>query len=231
MLSTKDVKTGGDGGTPKTITPGNHTLKVNSIELKLWSFMEKDNSYFVNLSVETKPIEGFEGFFINPDDESLGRYEGQVGQVKSQRWFYKDGETKRGDAIYRDNEILKFIKNFCSETGCSDWFKKADDKYETIEEFVEAFNSDAPFKDKWLDCCVAGKEFYKKNGYLGYDMFFAKYANRTKGYAAEGTGDVHEYNMEEHLIKAEPPADVESFGDDSKEPLMDKVANAPEFDL
>ena len=99
MLSTKDVKTGGDGGTPKTITPGNHTLKVNNIELKQWSFMEKDNSYFVNLSVEPKPIEGFEGFFINPDDESLGRYEGQVGQVKSQRWFYKDGETKREKMI------------------------------------------------------------------------------------------------------------------------------------
>lgn len=230
MLSTKDVKTGGDGATPKTITPGNHTLKINSIELKQYSFMEKDNAYFVNLSVETKPLENFEGFWIDKNDESKGRHEGQVGIVKSNRYFYKDGETKSGVQIFRDNEILKFIKNLCNEASCDSWFKKADDKYETIEEFIEGFNSDAPFKDKWLDCCVAGKEYHKSNGYTGYDMFFAKYANRTKGFAKEGSDDVHVYTEEDFLIKAEPPAEVEGFGNDTA-PLMDKVASAPEFDL
>jgi hypothetical protein len=230
MLSTKDVKTGGDGGTPKTITPGNHTLKVNAIELKQFPFMEKDNAYFINLNVETKPIEGFEGFWINKDDESLGRHEGQVGTVKSTRWFYKDGETKSGTPISRDTEILKFVKNLCNEAGCDAWFKKADDQYETIEEFVDGFNSDKPFADKWLDCCVAGKEYHKSNGYIGYDMYFAKYAKGVKGFASEGSTNVHEYNENEFLIKAEAPAKVEGFGGEEA-PLMDKVANAPEFDL
>ena len=105
--------------------------------------MEKDNAYFVNLSVETKPLENFEGFWIDKNDESKGRHEGQVGIVKSGRYFYRDGETKSGVQIHRDNEILKFIKNLCNEASCDGWFKKADDKYETIEEFIEGFNNES----------------------------------------------------------------------------------------
>jgi hypothetical protein len=32
-LSTKDLNTAGGSGLPKTISPGNHKLKINSIEL------------------------------------------------------------------------------------------------------------------------------------------------------------------------------------------------------
>ena len=111
MLSTKDVKTAGEGGTPKTISPGNHTLKVNSVELKQFPFMESDNAYYLHMNVETEPMgEGFEGFWRDMDDESKGRYEGQVGQLKANRWYYKDGETKSGVPVNRDTEILKFIK-------------------------------------------------------------------------------------------------------------------------
>ena len=65
-LSTKDVKTGG-GGLPKTIAPGEHTLRINSIELTRFAFMEADNGYYLMINVETKPVEGFEGFFINKE--------------------------------------------------------------------------------------------------------------------------------------------------------------------
>ena len=114
-LSTKDVKTGG-GGLPKTIAPGEHTLRINSAELKRFPFMETDNGYYFILNVETKPIDGFEGFFIDKDDESLGRYAGQIGEVKTNRYYYKDGATKSGIIINRDMELLKQLKNLCVAT-------------------------------------------------------------------------------------------------------------------
>ena len=60
-LSTTDLGTGG-AGQPKTISPGNHLLKINSIELEDFKFI--DNAKHLMLHVETEPIEGFTGFMI-----------------------------------------------------------------------------------------------------------------------------------------------------------------------
>ena len=76
-LSTKDVKTGEAGGGLKTITPGQHKLKINSIELKRFSFMEQDQGYYFIMNVETEPIDGFEGFMIDVNDPSKGNYAGK----------------------------------------------------------------------------------------------------------------------------------------------------------
>ena len=66
-LSTTDLGTG--TGMPKTITPGNNVLKINSIHLEDFSFIE--GAYHLMLNVETPAIDGFEGFqidkiFLNP---------------------------------------------------------------------------------------------------------------------------------------------------------------------
>jgi hypothetical protein len=64
-LSTTDLGTGGSGQ-PKTISPGNHVLKINSIELEDFKFI--DNAKHLMLHVETEHIEGFTGFMIDKDD-------------------------------------------------------------------------------------------------------------------------------------------------------------------
>ena len=43
-----------------TIQPGNHRLKINSIELKQWPFMKEKNAYHLILNVETEPIKDFD---------------------------------------------------------------------------------------------------------------------------------------------------------------------------
>ena len=48
MLSTTDLGTGGSGQ-PKTISPGNHLLKINSIELEDFKFI--DNAKHLMLHV------------------------------------------------------------------------------------------------------------------------------------------------------------------------------------
>lgn len=235
MISTKDVgaeSTG--GGLSKTIEPGRHTLKINSVELKRFPFMETDKGYYLVLNVETKPIEGFEGFFIDVNDESKGRHEGQVGEVKTNRYYYKDGTTPSGVKISRDTEIVKAIRKICYAANRYDWFESVDGKFQTIEEFVEGFNSSDVYKNVYFDICVAGKEYEKKNGYTAYDLYFPKLTAKDlvniEKESAKPSRLIN-YNQNEHMIKLEPK-EVTSFGDDvSAEEMPFDVNNNTDFDL
>ena len=80
-LSTTGLTTGGGSGLPKTIQPGNHILKINSITLEDYQFI--DNAKHLILHVETQPIDGFEGFMIDKDNPALVHYDGQIGRVKA----------------------------------------------------------------------------------------------------------------------------------------------------
>ena len=59
-LSTEDLGSGTGSSLPKTISPGNHILKINSVTLDEFKFI--DNAYHLMLHVETEPLENFEGF-------------------------------------------------------------------------------------------------------------------------------------------------------------------------
>ena len=69
-LSTKDLVSEGGGGMAKTIAPGNHSLRINSMVLENFQFI--DGAKHLILNVETEPIDGFEGFLVDKDDESKG---------------------------------------------------------------------------------------------------------------------------------------------------------------
>ena len=208
-LSTTGLTEGGSG-LPKTIAPGNYTLKINSAMLEKFKFI--DGAYHLILNVETQPIEGFEGFMIDKDDDSKGHYAGQIGRVKASQYAFADGVTKSGIKVQRDKSIMIFLKNLTSTLGISDWFLAQDNKHDTIEEFVDAFNADAPYKDKLADFCIAGKEYEGKNGYTNYDLWLAKGYKGAYAIAPVG-GNVIKFNEEEHLKKMEV-REVGSFGDD-----------------
>jgi hypothetical protein len=224
-LSTKDLTTESGGGMPKTIAPGNHELKINSIRLDEFRFIE--GAYHLMMEMETKPIEGFEGFMRDRNDESKGRYEGQIGRVKVSQYAFADGETKSGIKIQRDNSIMIFLKNLSNALGINEWFIEQDNKHETIEDFVAYFNDHAPYQDKYLHTCIAGKEYENKSGYIAYDCWFAKAQNRKYGYAPNGE-NVLAYNEAKHLKKIENKP-VESFGDDDD--LSIPMKTSSDFDL
>lgn len=219
-LSTKDLGTESTGGgLPKTIAPGNHELKINEIRLEEFRFIE--GAYHLLIEMETKPIDGFEGFMRDRNDESKGRYEGQIGRVKASQYAFADGETKSGIKIHRDRSILIFLQNLCKSLGINEWMSEQHNQHETIEDFVKAFNDTAPYKDKYLEYCVAGKEYVGKTGYTNYDMWLPKAQNGRYAFGDVDNGKVILYNEEVHLKKLENKP-IESFGDDefskSKEP-------------
>ena len=100
----------------------------------------------------------------------------------------------------------------CKALNINEWFVEQDNKHDTIEDFVEAFNLTAPFKDVFLEMCVAGKEYEGKGGYTNYDMWLPKSVKSGYAYAPVG-GKVMLYDEADHLRKMEVKQ-VESFGDD-----------------
>lgn len=220
-LSTTDLGKEVSSGLPKTIAPGNHLLKINSVVLEDFKFI-KDAKHLI-LNVETEPIDGFEGFLIDKDNESLGHYAGQIGKVKASQYAYADGSTKTGVKIQRDRSILIFLQNLCKSLDINQWFVEQDNKHDSIEEFVNAFNSEAPFKDIYFDACIAGKEYENKNGYTSYDMWLPKSSKDGYAIATKG-GKVLTYNESEHLKKLETKV-VESFGDDDDFTIPTKTSS------
>lgn len=220
-LSTTDLGTGGSG-LPKTITPGNHVLKINSIELEDFKFIP--GAYHLMLHVETEPIEGFEGFLIDKDDESKGRYEGQIGKVKASQYAFADGETKTGIKIQRDRSILIFLRTLAHTMGLDSWFVEQNDKHDTIEDFVKAFNKTADFKGEYLEFCIAGKEYESKSGYTNYDMWLPKAEGKKYAFGAVEDGAVITFDEAKHVKKMEVK-DVKSFGDDNDFDVPSKTSS------
>jgi hypothetical protein len=209
-LSTTDLGTGGNG-LPKTISPGNHVLKINMIDLEDFKFIE--GAKHLILHVETQPIADFEGFALDKDNPEKGHYDGQIGRIKASQYAFADGVTKTGIKIQRDRSILIFLQSLCKTFGVNEWFTEQDGKHDTIEDFVDAFNASAPIKDKYLEYCIAGKEYEGKTGYTNYDMWLPKSENRKYSFGEIEEGKVITFDESKHLKKLETK-EVKSFGDD-----------------
>jgi len=221
-LNTKDIKTGG-GGVPKTLEPGNQHCKINGVALE--EFKLKEGAYNVLLYMEGPDLgKDFEGFFINKEDESLGRHKGAVGRVKAGEWAFADGTTKSGVEVSRDQDILKFLKSICTALGIVPWLTAQDDKHATIESLITAFNDEQPFKDKYINCCIGAKEYKDKNNYTRYDLHFPKFSKDGVPFESltAKPSKLLKYNDANHLKKAKVTEVTEfggneaPLGDDSK---------------
>lgn len=214
MISTKDLKSSEGTSLPKVIAPGNVEVKINSITLEAPVYDK--NAYNLVMNVETRPIDGFEGFYINKDNPELGRHLGQVGKVKTSEYAYKDGTTKTGISVSRDMDILKALQTICRVVDKLDWMEANDSKHETIEDYVAAFNADAPFKDVFVRTCIGGKEYQNREGYTNYDLFLVR--NQRGAYNMENANvadsKLIKFDSDLH-IKKKKVDNVDSFGSGS----------------
>ena len=214
-LSTKG--TGGGTGVSKLIEPGNTAAMIHKFELDQPSFLAKDNGYYLVLHLEGPDMgPEFEGFFIDKDNESLGRHKGKVGKVKANQYPFKDGVTKSGVPVFRDNDIIKAIRNLLREMDEEEWLDKKDGEFDTIEELVEALNNDKPFAGKMLNFCVAGRQYIKQNGYPANDCYLPKWSKFALPFESitASPSKLAKFDPEIHV---QLPKAVEGFSGDEEE--------------
>ena len=213
----------------KVLQPGARSFKINSVGLEKFPF--KDNAYHILLNVEGPDLgSDFEGFFVEKNDPTKGKYKGQIGRIKASEWAFADSVTKGGTEISRDIEIMNFLRNLCKQLGITSWIEAEDNKHETIESLIAKFNTDAPFRDKWLRGCVGGKEYTNAGGYLNYDLYLPKFTMKSTPVeletVPESESKLIQYDAATYIKKKKADT-VESFGEKKAE---DK-ASSGEFDL
>ena len=122
----------------------------------------------------------------------------------------------------------------CIQTKSMDWLEKQENKHDTIESFYKAFAKDKPFKGRFFNFCIAGKEYTNKGGYTGYELFLPKYSKEgiSLESATASPSKLLKFKPEEH-IKKKKVETVSEFGD-SPSPTSgsDIISNSgSDFDL
>ena len=169
MLNTKDMSAG-SGRTKPVLDPGNHVVKINSITLDQTPY--DSDSYNIHLHVETAPIGGdFEGFFRDYNDQSKGRYDGQIGRVRISPFPFKDTTLPSGREISRDQEILKHMITLAETLDMRDALDSIN--AETIEDFMRECD-DLMGGSKLINMCIGGREWENKEGYVNNDLYLPR---------------------------------------------------------
>jgi hypothetical protein len=218
----------GKGGGYKGIVPGNYKAKINKFEL--WDeHWRPDNGLFIVMRMETaKPTPDFEGYPIDSENPDGPKHEGLVGNVKFSTYAYKTKyDSRKGKEVERDVAMLEDLLRLCIELDCVEWFKAAQNKYETIQEWIEAFNNDMPYKDRYLEVCIAGEQYFDKEGKLRTGLHFAKYEKEGTKYISAyksmtSPKKVVQYDEAKHFKKVEAPV-VENFDTSSEVPEMPEI--------
>lgn len=165
MLSTKNLA---GKGLPKTLQPGNHAAKINTITLEEGF---DPGTYFVVLHLEGADLgDGFEGFLIQKENPGGPRYKGQIGRVKLTPYAFSSGEHN-GHKFDRDLSILAALKNLALALGKGEELNQIESK--TIEQYMP-LAARVLSGDTFLNFCIAGREYMNKEGYVNYDLYLPK---------------------------------------------------------
>jgi hypothetical protein len=173
MLNTKDMSAG--SGRPKPVmSPGNHKVKINSITFDKTPY--DSEAYNIMLHVETEPVTGdFEGFYRDVNNQSLGRYEGQVGRIRISPFPFKSTTLPSGREINRDQEVLKSMITLAETLNMRDELDSVE--AETIEDFMKECNTLFTNGEKgsnFINICAGSREWENKEGYINDDLYLPR---------------------------------------------------------
>lgn len=196
---------------PKNLKPGNCKCRIVNIEMTNGF---NPDSVRINLYLEGEPLgEDFEGFFIDRNDESKGRYTGQIGRVRLDQYDFetKTITTRKGEQteIIKEIEIVKRLRALAAAYGLEEQFDQL--QHPTLEGYVDLVK-DLICNKGYIPFCLAGKE-YEKGGYTNYDLFLPKGKNNKFAFGADEK-NVLEFDPGAHIIRKKAAAVVEEFTPD-----------------
>ena len=196
----------------KSIEPGKHKLKICELVLDHKKFEPSNGKAgsegdYLIMKCETEPVEdeGFEGFAIDYQDESKGRYLGQSGSIKYSQSLYA-GET-------RDQMLSAAVMTICRAAGIDKDLKTLlNGKSTTVEKVIEAINKKGLLKDQYIWMIVGGKEHYNRKGYLTYFLNLAYPKDEKKVIARLSEEDKLMTFDAASMIKKAIPTPITDFG-------------------
>ncbi len=195
-LSTKNIPVS-SGNLSKSFKPGNVYAKLSGFTFERDNF--SDDGLVLKLMLEGPDLgNNFEGFFIDPANQELGRHKGQIGNITASQYSFKDGSFG-GRKIERDVEILKFISALGKALGKDEAVNELE--AETIEAYIDLAAQVLVSETSWLYWTLGGRE-YEKGGYTNYSLFLVKNDYRQKKYAfGPAEEDVVKFDPEKHIVK------------------------------
>ena len=169
MFNTKDMSAGSSRPKP-VMSPGNQVVKINSITFDKTPY--DPEAYNITLHVETEPVKGdFEGFYKDMNDQSKGRYEGQVGRVRMSPYPYKDATLPSGREVSRDQEVLKSMIFLSEQLGKRDALDSIE--ADTIEAFMTKASALFANSD-FFNACIGSRQWENKEGYINDDLYLPR---------------------------------------------------------
>jgi hypothetical protein len=169
MLSTKDMATG-SGKLRPIMGAGNNLVRINSITMDQTPW--DDKAFNITLHVETEDQgSDFDGFLVDRNNESAGRYKGQIARVRVSPFPYKDTTLPSGREISMEKEILKsmiFISEVLNKRKDLDSVEAT-----TIDQFIESCNALFSGSD-FFNVCLASRQWENKEGYTQDDLYLPK---------------------------------------------------------
>lgn len=197
----------------KTLVPGAQVCTITSITCRKNDY-KNQNGLNVSLNLEGEDLtsQGFEGFFIDQNNPTLGRHKGAVGRVDLSQYTYtsKSGRDKKGNPyeIDRDSSVMNDISKLA--VACGKFDELMQGEVDDIEAFVE--RASEVMTGCTLNFIIAGKE-YEKNGYTQYNLYIPKADKNMYAYEAVGAeaSKLMSFNASTMIVHKQPAAVVESF--------------------
>jgi hypothetical protein len=214
MLSTSQIQENNGGGVKKTLSPGNIIARINDIQLV--DGYNPGSKHLV-LHLESEPVEGdFEGFLIDKDNPSAGRYQGQVGRVKYSRYAFEDGTTKSGYKKDRNIDCARAILELAKALSVAPQVNEIvvnipDNRDMELTEFVKQARA-ILIRAGYMNFCIGGREWTNKNGYTEYDLFLPYEKGKIAFEKTDlVTGKLLSYDADKHIIAQKESKPVTNF--------------------
>lgn len=224
----------------KNLPFGQQKCKVIKAEVSKYD-TTKGVTHNLTLYLETEPVgSGFEGFFIDPENESLGRHQGRRGKVKANPFGYRDRKYK-DNSYTAVGDIVDFMHRLCKENG-SNWVHEVNGKYKTFEDFIDGFNKEQPIKDKFITYTIgANKKHNDESGYDDYylnlvkpdknEQEFANDENISKLTKFDKTLHIYDKNSGNEPVKTVTNFNTNESDDDDLETSIGEATDEDIFDI
>lgn len=212
MFTAKDASTGNGGS--KILQPGTRLCRIVDIQIEAPAY-DANNRQIVLKLEGVDQGDAFDGLEIDKNRPELGKYRGQIANVKGDLYDIKDFEWQ-GDTISKEQQIYNWVNKLARTLGVLNKMNADNVSGETIEDYVEQAKKYLVNPDLWALYTICGKEYYTE-GYdkPNYRLFLAsksilekedraKYKNKEPFILASDDQRLDELESNPKFIKFDP---------------------------